>query len=98
MSSAVLGEKDREGPGKTSKEGKAYRRNAGIVIKLWGIVVGDLRDLDIDLPLSPSLRLPVPSMRKKPGKRPRRVRPMRPAVLDEKYRKGPGKIDKEWKA
>ena len=50
-----FGEKDRDGPGKTRKEGEAYRRNAGIVMKLWGIVVDDLGGLDIELPLSPSL-------------------------------------------
>ena len=67
-------------------------------MKLGGGLVHDLKGLDMELPPSPFLRLPVPSMRKRPGKRPRRLRPLRPAVLDEKDRKGPGKIDKEGEA
>ena len=91
----MLGEKDRKGPGKIDMEGEAYRRNARIVMKLGGGLVYDLRGLDVELPPSPSLRSPVPSMRKRPGKRPRRLRPLRAAVPGEKDRKGPGKIDRE---
>ena len=94
----MLGEKDRKGPGKIDKEGESYRRNARIVMKLGRGLVYDLRGLDIELPPSPSLRLPVPFMGKRPGKRPRRLRPLRPAVLGEKDRKGPGKIDMEGEA
>ena len=70
---AVLGEKDRKGPGKIDKKGEAYRRIARIVMKLGGGLVYDVRGLHIELPPSPSLRLPVPSMRKRPGKRPRQM-------------------------
>ena len=42
---AVLDEK---GPGKTGKEGKAYRRHPRIVMKLDGGLVYELRGLDIE--------------------------------------------------
>ena len=98
MRSAILDEKDREGPGETVRDREAYSLHAGMGLKLGGVEVGDMRGLNTELPPSPFLRLPVPSMRKRPGKRPRRLRPLRPAVLGEKDRKGPGKIDKEGEA
>ena len=98
LRAAVPGEKDRKGPGKIDREGAAYKRDARIVTRVGGVVVVALRGLVRRLPLPSSLRLPVPSMGKRPGKRPRRLRPLRPAVLGEKDRKGPGKIDKEGEA
>ena len=97
-SAAVLGEKDRKGPGKTVREGEAYRRSARRRRKLFGVVVHDRRGRDTELPPSPFLRWSVPSMGKRPGKTPRRLRPMRPAVLGEKDRKGPGKRVREGEA
>ena len=98
MRPAVLDEKDREGPGETVREGEAYRRHARRGLKLCGVVVHDMRGLDTELPPSPFLRWSVPSMGKRPGKTPRRLRPMRPAVLGEKDRKGPGKRVREGEA
>ena len=66
-SAAVLGEKDRKGPGKTVREGEAYRRSARRRRKLFGVVVHDMRGRDTELPPSPFLRLLVPSMGKRPG-------------------------------
>ena len=91
MRSAILDEKDREGPGETVRDREAYRLHAGVELKLGGMEVGDMRGLEPELPLSPSLRLPVPPMRKRAGKRPRRLRPLSPAVLGEKDREARGK-------
>ena len=90
MRPAILDEKDREGPGETVRDREAYRLNAGIELKLDGVVVGGRRGLHTELPPSLFLRFPVPSMRKRAGERPRRPRPMSPAVLGEKDREGPG--------
>ena len=91
MRSAILDEKDREGPGETVRDREAYRLHAGVDLKLGGVEVSDMRGLNTELPPSPFLRLPVPSMRKRAGKRPRRLRPMSPAVLGEKDREARGK-------
>ena len=85
MSPAVLGEKDREGPGETVRDREAYRLNARIELKLGGVVVRATRGLHTGLPPSFFLRLLAPFLGKIP-REPRRLRPMGPAALGEKDR------------
>ena len=86
MSSAVLGEKDREGPVKRDRARVAYRRNRGRKLKLGTVLVHDMRCLDTELPPSPVLRLPVVCV----GKRPRGNHRAEPSSRDPR-RKRPGK-------
>ena len=96
MSSAVLGEKDREGPVKRDRARVAYRRNRGRKLKLGTVLVHDMRCLDTELPPSPVLRLPVVSVGKRPRgnhrAEPREAEPSRaePSSRDPR-RKRPGK-------
>ena len=69
MRSAILDEKDREGPGETVRDREAYRLHAGMELKLGGVEVGDMRGLHTELPPSLFLRLPVPSIRKRAGEK-----------------------------
>ena len=67
MAAAVLGEKDREGPGKIDREGRAYRRNDRMAMKFGREVVHDTRHLPAKFRVPHSLRLPVPFLGKRPG-------------------------------
>ena len=96
LSSAVLGEKDREGPVKRDRARVAYRRNRRRKMKLDTVLVLDMRCLDTELPPSPVLRLPVVSVGKRPRgnhrAEPREAEPSRaePSSRDPR-RKRPGK-------
>ena len=91
MSSAVLGEKDREGPVKRDRARVAYRRNRRRKMKLDTVLVLDMRCLDTELPPSPVLRLPVVSVGKRPrGNHRAEPREAEPSSRDPR-RKRPGK-------